>query len=729
MVKSETQFFKFGTFEIDTVKRVLLHENAPVQLPSRAFDVLLALVEHNHYVVDKDELMRLVWGERVVEENNLTRHISTLRKALDESPNDHRYIVTVPGRGYSFVADIQRVQTNGERLSAPKRNGNDAAPGTDSRNGLSDNTVELITQLDAGQARDIERTRLKGRWLWASALVLVIAASVLLGLSLLRTRSKLTEMNSYRTWDVIRLTRSGGSVLPDISRDGRYVAYVNKESGQESVWILQLATSTRQQIVPAEKFVYFDLLFTLDGSEVYFTRREGSAPQPALYRIPVLGGVVKKLRVDIDSRIILSPDGAHLAFARRNNADKPEVIIADADGVEERVVFGGRLDFPAWSPDGKVIAFSTGNADSGGENMSLNEIRLDDGMKREISLKKWNYLSHKAWLPDGSGLIVCAREQKSNASQLWFVAYPSGDAHPLSSELDSFSVPRLTGDGRTLVTQQTAAVSDIWSGPLANISSAKKVGVWGKSGVGFIGNWAIVYSSLQAGESTKIWVMNIDGTEPKQVTAENGNDTSAVASPDGRHIVFASDRSGNLEIWRMKVDGSNLLQLTSGKGATSPSITPDGKWVIYLSPADGYLYKVPINGGDSARVAGQAVGVSAVSPDGNLIGYFTWVKNRWGIAVSSFEDGSLVKTFDLSSQSLNNRALKWAPDGKSLLYAASSDGVGNIWLLPVETGPPRQITNFKADGIFHFDISPDGKDLICARGAWKHDIVLIKNVK
>jgi DNA-binding winged helix-turn-helix (wHTH) protein len=60
MVKSETQFFKFGTFEIDTVKRVLLHDNTPVQLPSRAFDVLLALVEHNHYVVDKDELMRLV---------------------------------------------------------------------------------------------------------------------------------------------------------------------------------------------------------------------------------------------------------------------------------------------------------------------------------------------------------------------------------------------------------------------------------------------------------------------------------------------------------------------------------------------------------------------------------------------------------------------------------------------------------------------------------------------
>src|SRR5262245_28075156 len=101
MVKSETQLYKFGEFQIDAVKRLLLHKNAPLQLPSRAFDVLLALVEHNQCVIDKDELMRLIWGERIVEENNLTRHISTLRKVLGESPNDHRYIVTVPGRGYS----------------------------------------------------------------------------------------------------------------------------------------------------------------------------------------------------------------------------------------------------------------------------------------------------------------------------------------------------------------------------------------------------------------------------------------------------------------------------------------------------------------------------------------------------------------------------------------------------------------------------------------------------
>ena len=107
MVKSEIQLYRFGEFQIDAVKRVLLRANTPLQLPSRAFDVLLALVEHNQCVIDKDELMHLVWGERIVEENNLTRHISTLRKALGESPTDHRYIVTVPGRGYTFVVQVE----------------------------------------------------------------------------------------------------------------------------------------------------------------------------------------------------------------------------------------------------------------------------------------------------------------------------------------------------------------------------------------------------------------------------------------------------------------------------------------------------------------------------------------------------------------------------------------------------------------------------------------------
>ena len=736
MVKSETQLFKFGEFQINTVKRVLLHDNTPVQLPSRAFDVLLALVEHNQYVIDKDELMRLVWGERVVEENNLTRQISTLRKALEESPNDHRYIVTVPGRGYSFVAEVERVATRDLQSSAAKKNGDASVLDVESRNGAQSGAAEFLAPIksidrsqEAIKSEPLELERKAGQrklWLWTSAITVVLAVVGLLGFNLLGRRSKHIAVNSYRDWDTVRLTRNGGSILPDISDDGKYVAYVIREKGQESVWIHQLATSAIQQIVPPDRYKYFDLLFSPDGNELYFTRREGAAPQRALYRMTVIGGVTTKLRDDIDSSITLSSDGSHLAFARRNSDGKSEFIIADANGVEGRILTDQRIQFPAWSPDGKVIAYSVGDAGAGGDNMTVHEVRVDDGSQKEISQRRWNYVGNKSWLPDGGGLIISAREQKSNVNQLWLVTYPSGEARLLSDNLDYYHGTSLTKDARTLAAENIAPVSDIWSGPLADMANAKKVGVWGMSGLSLLSDGRILYSSVQAGDAGKIWIMSGDGTQQRQITVGTGHDVSPVASRDQRYIVFASNRSGNFEIWRTNLDGGKLTQVTHTKGAIWPSISPDNQWIIYLSSTDHSLYRVPLEGGEPERVVGKAVGASAVSPDRKLIAYFSQGKESWGITVASFEGGSLIRKFEIGSHSLNNSSLKWMPDAKALLYAASSDGIGNVWMQPLDSSAPKKVTAFKSDGLFRFDVSSDGENLVCARGGWKHDIVLIR---
>jgi Tol biopolymer transport system component len=280
-----------------------------------------------------------------------------------------------------------------------------------------------------------------------------------------------------------------------------------------------------------------------------------------------------------------------------------------------------------------------------------------------------------------------------------------------------------------LVTEQIVTVSDIWSGPLTDVANAKKVGVGGTYGLCVMPDASIVYTSVHSGQLSKAWIMNADGTQQKQLTTGSSNDGGFVTSPDGRYIVFSSSRTGHFEIWRMNPDGGALLQLTDIKGAGAPSVTPDGDWVIYLTKSDGYLYKVPIEGGEPRRVAGKAMGVSAVSPDGKLIAYIAPGKDAWGIAVSSFKDGSAVRKFEPASNSLNNNSLKWTPDGKALLYSLSTGGVTNIWMQPLDGGPPRQVTDFKAEGIFRFDISADGKTLVCARGGWKSDIVLIKNLR
>src|SRR5712692_8048976 len=101
--------YEFGPFCLNPLKRIVLRDGEPLPLTPKCFDILLALVEHPGEVLVKEELMESIWPDTVVEEGNLNRNISTLRKALGESPNDHRYIVTVPGRGYRFVAEVREV--------------------------------------------------------------------------------------------------------------------------------------------------------------------------------------------------------------------------------------------------------------------------------------------------------------------------------------------------------------------------------------------------------------------------------------------------------------------------------------------------------------------------------------------------------------------------------------------------------------------------------------------
>src|SRR6476659_4982552 len=105
--------YEFGPFRVDAVRRVLTREGNELRLPAKAFEILLTLLEEKGRLVDKDELMRRVWPDAVVEENNLTVNMSALRRSLTESRGEHRYVVTVPGRGYQFVADVRQV--GGER--------------------------------------------------------------------------------------------------------------------------------------------------------------------------------------------------------------------------------------------------------------------------------------------------------------------------------------------------------------------------------------------------------------------------------------------------------------------------------------------------------------------------------------------------------------------------------------------------------------------------------------
>jgi len=103
------QLYEFGPFRVDPEKELLLRDNQAIPLAPKAFQVLLVLVRRKKELVTKDELLSAVWPDTFVEETNLSRNIFLLRRALGESPRDHQYIVTVPGRGYRFAEEVQLV--------------------------------------------------------------------------------------------------------------------------------------------------------------------------------------------------------------------------------------------------------------------------------------------------------------------------------------------------------------------------------------------------------------------------------------------------------------------------------------------------------------------------------------------------------------------------------------------------------------------------------------------
>jgi len=109
MVKTLKHFYEFGSFRIDANRRLLFRDSEPVSLTPKVFDTLLVLIQNSGQVLEKDLLMQKVWPDTIVEENNLSQNISALRRIFGENRGEHQFIVTVPGKGYRFVADVNEL--------------------------------------------------------------------------------------------------------------------------------------------------------------------------------------------------------------------------------------------------------------------------------------------------------------------------------------------------------------------------------------------------------------------------------------------------------------------------------------------------------------------------------------------------------------------------------------------------------------------------------------------
>src|SRR5215213_7086389 len=746
MSGQERQLYKFGPFHLDPVKRRLLRDGEPVALTPKAFETLLTLVQQSGKTVEKDDLMRRVWPDAAVEENNLNQNITALRKCLGDSRQASRYIATIPGLGYRFVAEVQTVpvvetqqagDSQGQTPPAVVRGENGRAESASLYANGEENAAHATTAHAPDEADHVS-TKPKSMVALSAFALLIVAATAYAFWGYRKAVVPAPAASAASEIEVTALTRTGTTGRAAISPDGRYIIYSVAEGGRESLWLRQSSASSAQQIVLPSKVEYTGLTFSRDGDHLYFVRAETNGSVRSLYRIPALGGVPTKLLDDVHSRVTLSPDGGRMAFVR-NSGGRSALLIADVNGGNARPLasrpMADSFKVPAWSPDGKVIACSAGNRERYDFHNSVVAVRVEDGEQSPASPKEWAWTSYVEWLADGSGLLLTASEQPEGLEQIWHVSYPDGSPRRITSDSKRYRDISITSDSRTLIAVLTDFSSDIWVAPEADAARAHKItfGTGAYLDVCYTPDGRIVYAS-QAGGGWDIWVMNADGGGQQQLTADTGVNAHPSVSPDGRHIVFASNRAGTFNIWRMDGDGGNPVRLTAGGGEKFPSWSADGRWVVYnsVSPDESLysLWKVSVDGGEPVRLTDSDSERPAVSHDGRRVASFhrdASAGNEYSVVVTPFDGGPPERAFAVPQDIVPLPFVRWSPDGQSLTYTAHRDGISNIWAQPLAGGPAKQLTDFKSEGRLRFDWSRDGKQLVLSRHVWTSDLVLIRN--
>ncbi|HVF58159.1 MAG TPA: winged helix-turn-helix domain-containing protein [Pyrinomonadaceae bacterium] len=778
-----SEIYEFGPFRLDAAERVLVREGRAVHLTPKEFETLLALVRNSGRVMEKERLLKEVWPDTFVEEATLAQNVFTLRKALGKADGEGQYIETVPRRGYRFAAEVRasrREETApsagaGRRVEFTARGaGQDDADTSDYRtrnDGAKSDGGNGINPADADEQADRDASgaprgftsagvassseaRGKAHRIRLAALlvvavlvfVIIVAAGLFLFRQFINPAPGVNRQATFQSMKVTRLPVAGNAREAVISPDGKYVAYVSDEGGAPGVWVRLAATASNAQRIaaPADARFIGALVFSRDSDHLYYGVLSEGGTEAVLYEVPVLGGASRKMIENINSPVTFSPDGKRAAFIRRvDGGEAFALLITNTDGSDERRLAVHKssdvFNLPAWSPDGKVIACITESGDNAGPGsfITLTVVDVAGGSEKPLTGNRWDGAGQPVWLSDGSGLVVNASENELSPSQLWHVAYPGGEVRRITNDLNSYQGASITADSGTLVTVQTDRMPNIWTVPEGDAGRAVQLTTGtgrfdGYYGIAWTPDGRIVYSSIASGD-WDIWMMEADGSNKRQLTIGTRSNYGPAVSPDGRYIVFVSNRAGGaFNVWRMDADGRNPVRLTRGDGENFVHVTPDGRWVVYASVGNNqrhFIWKAPIDGGDPVAITDKPSSWPVVSTDGKFVActYQAEPNAPEKLALVPIEGGPPVKLFDLAPSFAANTC--WMPDGRGIAFLAKRGGTGNVWVQPPDGGKPVQLTDFRTDGIVAYDWSADGKRLACARSVETTGIVLIKDFR
>ncbi len=710
----QTRNLEFGEFLLDIEEKVLLRDGERLPINPKTFQLLVALLENHGHLVEKAQLIKTLWPDSFVEDANLSFTVSLLRKALGDDAQKPRFIETVPRRGYRFVADVHEI-LNGNGSSGP--------------------SVTSIEQKTA----DSPKLR---------KLVLGVAGFLILGL----IAGVLWYANGTNSSDAApilladfsseQLSVDGKVVSAAISPDGKNVVYTYTADDKASVWLRDLESSTNIQIIPPSENRYFELAISPDGRTLYFARVQQPWPaeqRPDIYRVSIVGGVPTKIISQAQGSFGLSPDGTRISFRRCSytETDYCSLWIADSDGKNERRILSRpspvRIGDPEISPDGKTIAFAVGQSRNWANEFSLAEVDIETGVEREITQERFFDIRRMAWLPDQRGLLLAAKKYPDNNFRIWRVSAATGQATVLTNDAESYITLSLNKDASVLVCTKhrpdyrlVIYNREVNLGPPRVLAEA--------STVAFTPAGKIIFSSAMTGNH-EVSTVNVNGGEQRQLTNDPAVDLNGIASPDGNVIFFDSNRTGEAQVWRMNSDGTDLRQLTYGSGGSPRLVSPDGKWLYFVSARDRKLMRVVTDGGEEELVFDKSYNHHfAISPDASRVAYSESHEKSTVILIVSLEDKRTIQTLDVPNEKTGIVQSAWSPDGKSLYYVAPDDTSPNyvVWQQPLDGKLRIRLADLGPDELREtraFAVSPDERSFAVIQGSWKHDAVLIKGLK
>lgn len=691
---------------MDGEQKVLLANGNPLPLAPKVFDTLLILVDNSGRIVEKKDLMSRLWPDTFVEESNLTFNIQQLRKVLGDNARQPRFIETVPRRGYRFIAEVKQ---DFESTGA----GNEIAP--------------------AAPASILPAT--KRSYFPLAALGVLLSGSILIALFLVQGRHTSLELSAPILSAPFKSEKfsNTGHYYAVISPDGKYVAYTREIEGRQNIWLRQLETSENIQIVPPSNHHYSGLAISHGGNSLYFVRKNETEQTPTeICRVMTFGGIPVKLIENTEGWISLSPDDRQISFVRckYQDGDFCSLFVAGADGKDERRLLTRprpiRIGDNQFSPDGKTIAFASGQSWSGGSDFRLMSVDLASGAESEISSKRFFNIKSLKWLPDGKGLLLTAKESLDGRIKIWQVSTVTGEARALTKDAADYVSISLDRSAQKMIATQVSNSFRLHLAPAGDVKNWRILTT--ARGFTFAPDGKIIYS----GDDNNIWTINADGGEQRQLTNSSLNDFWPRVSPDGQHIFFTSNRTGSNQVWRMNADGSNQMQISSREGGYPLFVTPDGKWIYFQSALHQTLWRVLTAGGEEGQFSEETVFSPAFSSDGKFVAYFFRPKeggSRMKIAVMAIESRRVWKTFALANEKSNSVEIAWASDNRSFNYLTIHESRNSLWSQTLDGGSPRLVAEFGDEELGSVAFSPEGRYFGFIRGKWIHETVLIEGLK